>query len=174
MSPPWHNDNAPENQFTRMVGAYGYTSQLWVNSTHTKVAKCVQKFHTRSVVEREIYWGQLCTGPHFVQLLDHRKNWLLFEYGGEPVSPKNLPLNWKEQVAEIMQALDTVSCSHNDLLASNVLVKDGILIVIDFQWASLGNDMTCGIGLDGRKKLHGITNNLVSSLAPFDHAQLVL
>jgi hypothetical protein len=53
-------------------------------------------------------------------------------YCGEPVRWWNLPDDWRDQCGEINDTLSSVGLYHNDILAKNVLVRDGIIYLVDF------------------------------------------
>ncbi len=55
---------------------------------------------------------------------------------GVPLTPENLPITWKRQAEYILGELKTFDCSHNDIRPANLLVKSGLLHLVDFQWST--------------------------------------
>lgn len=89
------------------------------------------------LVNREIYWlSKFHHWDHTPIGIDYSEKIILMEYVGEPISPINFPREYKNQCEEILTGLKKYNCSHNDIRPDNVLVKDGKIYLIDFQWAT--------------------------------------
>ena len=58
---------------------------------------------------------------------------------GTPLE-KNIPHNWKEQIAEIIEDLRSNGIIHRDIKLDNLMVKDGFIKLIDFGWAKLKDE----------------------------------
>ena len=52
------------------------------------------------------------------------------------MSNDNIPNNWKEQIKEIIKTLKECNVVNNDMWINNFLVKDDVINLIDFGWAS--------------------------------------
>jgi len=63
-------------------------------------------------------------------------------FSGKPLCKKsgNIPIDWKEQIKEIILILSETKIYNNDMWINKFLVKDGILYLIDFGWATFDND----------------------------------
>jgi len=63
-------------------------------------------------------------------------------YCGKPLCKKsgNIPIDWKEHITEMIITLSEMKIYNNDMWLNNLLVKDGILYMIDFGWATFDND----------------------------------
>ena len=57
---------------------------------------------------------------------------------------KNLPKDWKTQIEKILYKLKEINCSHNDIKPTDLLVLNGMIMLIDFQWAHKINKKTPG------------------------------
>lgn len=82
----------------------------------------------------------------------------IFEYVGEPINNQNIPNNYKLQINKIINDLNILNIKHNDIcyymhparskcLNPNkieILVKNNKLYLVDFAWASLGEDRSIG------------------------------
>jgi hypothetical protein len=115
------------------------------------------------VLYREAYWTAL-----------FHEGWSLNRHGqlqgidrGDPLTPENLPVNWKTQMYRLLMELGNRNCCHRDIRPANLLVKQGRLCLIDFQWATnvseevpgewperLGGAYKCPDGYDDHWSLH--------------------
>jgi len=92
------------------------------------------------------------------------ENTIDMSYCGEPLT--KLPDNWKCQAEEILQALKDVNIVHRDIIPRNLLIKDGVIKLIDFSWSGhpdedtskfpgrLGTDFRKYPGFDDRYSLY--------------------
>lgn len=124
-----------------------------LSSTISKTASgyIVKKFKTGRVqrdgcFERECYWLDRLQGsgvvPELVDI-DYGNRSLLIEYAGAPILSNGLPFDWRTQVQNVLDTLAELNCKHNDISETELLVHDGVIKLVDFGYASLGNDMTC-------------------------------
>jgi len=82
------------------------------------------------------------------------ENTIDMSYCGEPLT--KLPDNWKCQAEEILQALKDVNIVHRDIIPRNLLIKDGVIKLIDFSWSGPPDEDTSNfptkLGTDYRKR----------------------
>ena len=57
------------------------------------------------------------------------------EYAGHPIDASNVPHDVVAQLGRILDMLEEHNCRHNDFIPRNLLVLDGVVRVIDFNWA---------------------------------------
>ena len=77
-------------------------------------------------------------GAHFPTILEHVSDTeFIMEYAGNRLSKDTMPADYQEQVAEILQELARSGVRHNDILPANLLIKDGIITLVDFGWATI-------------------------------------
>jgi predicted Ser/Thr protein kinase len=152
-----------DSELFQPVATQGHTSTVWTNSAKTLIVKKVIRFLDYSVFEREIYWlrilneQQVSWAPKLIQV---SKPFIVMENVGTNITKQSLPSNWNEQVKAIEHDFQTLNLRHNDIKGNELLVKSGKLYLIDFQWASLGNDWSCKGLFSARSKPHGLFNSL--------------
>lgn len=97
-----------------------------------------------NLVENERRILALCDSKHFPKIYDSRCGEpvtdIEIENCGIRLSVKNLPENWKEQLVEILHDLKKYGIQHRDIRPDNLMVKDGVIKLIDFGWARLHSD----------------------------------
>ncbi len=110
------------------------------------------------VLNREIYWYKVFTkSEHIPKYISSDEKSITIEYVGNILTKKNLPDNWKIQVEEILSILKDNNCSHNDIIPANLLVRNGIIYLIDFQWSTKLSDLVpenwpSGLGCEFKAK----------------------
>jgi tRNA A-37 threonylcarbamoyl transferase component Bud32 len=119
--------------------------------------------------------------PHFPKIIAYDPNSLTIymSYCGKNISSLNLPLNWKEQVKEICEIMETLNVNSNDMLLRNVCCLNGEIKIIDFglhtifgktikeniadlinNLNSLGSISTTEVNNDYQQQYHDWKNNL--------------
>ena len=78
--------------------------------------------------------------PHFPKLVETDGNELSMEDCGEPLTVDNLPDNWQTQLIEIVGDLRLNKIQHRDIKPDNLMVKGGVIKLIDFGWARFESD----------------------------------
>lgn len=78
--------------------------------------------------------------PCFPKVLDFSKGVITLEDCGVPITVETLPADWKKQLVYILSALKREGIEHRDIRPDNLLVKDGIIKLIDFGWARMKDD----------------------------------
>lgn len=115
-----------------------------VNITDTAVVKAFREEFVRfhgACVERERKALSALEGVEGVPLLLARtEGELILTNCGEPLTTKNLPPDAEQQGRDLVGRLLKRGVSHNDIHPGNLLVKDGRLHLIDFAWATFGNE----------------------------------
>lgn len=82
----------------------------------------------------------LLSGSHFPALVFREGDNLRIEHCGEPLGSNNLPENWKEQLVDIIRDLEKCGVVHRDIRLDNLMIKDGVIKLLDFGWARLSNE----------------------------------
>ena len=79
------------------------------------------------------------------------KKFLIFENVGVPVTLKNKPDNLEKQFNKILSDMKSVNVQHNDIKNGEILIdKNNKIYLCDFGWASINNELGCGINIWNR------------------------
>jgi len=84
--------------------------------------------------DREVYWlrtlGPTGFTPEYVN--SNRANYeIIMTYRGRKILSSMIPLDWKVQVEQLFEALQNHKCFLKGLFASNIVVQDGRLGIVD-------------------------------------------
>jgi len=77
---------------------------------------------------------------HFPKVLSATDGTIEIEHCGEILTENNLPNDWKEQLVQVLIDLRANNVIHRDIKPDNLMVKDGVVKLIDFGWARLVDD----------------------------------
>lgn len=77
---------------------------------------------------------------HFPKVINSGDDEITIEDCGEQLSLENLPNDWKSQLVQIIFELKENGIQHRDIKPDNLMVKNGIIKLIDFGWARLFKD----------------------------------
>ena len=84
----------------------------------------------------------------------------IFTNVGVPITSKTKPTDLERQFNKILSDLKSINVKHNDIKIGELLVdKNNKLYLCDFGWASVNNDLGCGIGLYDCEKPGGILDD---------------
>lgn len=116
----------------------GIISKQYLTPFHKYVTRNIEWHWKNEIKALELLKGE----KHFPQLVsvDHANKIIYMSYCGDPLTKKNLPKDWKKQCAEIENALykhdiylqDLTEIVKDKQVHKNILVKDGVIYVIDF------------------------------------------
>ena len=113
------------------------TSIIKFDNEKKQVIKKVMLYENYHVVQNEVHWlSELSGFEHTPELISYEDNCLTMTYAGERLGLENLPTDWESQMDIILQKLIEINCSHNDIKPTDLLVLNGKLMLIDFQWAT--------------------------------------
>lgn len=135
----------------------GNTSEVSISSDKQFIKKRVTKYLDHNCYEREIHVLKLLNHhnfdwcPKFIQSNDDLS--FIMSYCGERMNKKNKPKNYKEQMQKILNDMKSINLKHNDIKSAEVLVHEGNIYIVDFGWASINDDFSCGVkGISSKKK----------------------
>lgn len=125
----------PDDPTVGQYNAYvkGCTSD--VSRVDGKVRKVQTRFKQYNLMENEAKILSHVRDIHFPAILEAGDGFIDLEDCGEPLSLETLPDNWKDQLREILSSLAYYRILHRDIRLENLMVKDGIIKLIDFGWA---------------------------------------
>lgn len=121
--------------------------------------KFVTKYIDYNVYEREKYLSTILHKFNWYPKLlyyNDKKKLLIFEYVGIPLTAKNAPNNVFSQFNNILKDLASVNIQHNDIKKGELLINNNKLYLCDFGWASINNDLSCGINIWKGNKPYGV------------------
>ena len=117
------------------------TSIIKICKKKKEVTKEILLYNKYNVVDNEVKWLKKLHSLDFTpNFISRRNNVITLSYAGQNIDKNNLPSNWESQLENIAQELDRMDCSHNDIKPSDLLLLDGKIMLIDFQWATNIND----------------------------------
>lgn len=100
-----------------------------------KIIKSQKNFKDYDLIKNEYEILSKCKSSHFPKVYMIFQGQLAIEDCGKHLSPEMLPENWKQQLFEIQIALKENKITHRDIRLDNLMIKDGIIKLIDFGWA---------------------------------------
>jgi hypothetical protein len=142
-----------------VVNLKSYTSVIKIDEKKEYIIKIQNRHLDYDCHKREIHVLKLLeeNGCEWApKLVSHDEKKIVMNYCGEQVDQRNIPSDYHEQMGTILTDLENIGVKHNDIKMEEVLVKNGRLHLCDFGWSSVNGDFSCGIGIDGRKKIDGI------------------
>lgn len=77
---------------------------------------------------------------HFPKVLSCKTGVIEMEDCGDMLSVGNLPKDWKSQLVQIILALRAEGIQHRDIRPDNLMVKEGVIKLIDFGWSRRNDD----------------------------------
>ena len=87
-------------------------------------------------------------------MLCSKGSMIVMRHMGQRVDKYTLPENFKAQMQKILNDMNSLRIRHNDIVTkyrTDLMVRDGRLGLIDFNYGSIGGDFSCGSKLIPRK-----------------------
>ena len=91
------------------------------------------------LIKREVFWlKELESFDRTPKLIsyDYDKNVVIMSYMGTPLTKKNIPSDFEQQIQYIVSEFEKFQCSHNDIKPTELLVLGGNINIIDFAWTT--------------------------------------
>ena len=80
------------------------------------------------------------SSKHFPKIISESDGEIEIEHCGKSLSPENLPKNWEQQLLKILKELIQNKIVHRDIKIENLMVKNEVIKLIDFGWASCNGE----------------------------------
>ena len=130
----------PEDQTVGAYNAYWKGATSIVSKEEGIITKRQNSWEQYNLIENEVRLLSKARSKHFPKVLSSKDNEIQIEDCGFPITEKNLPSDWAKQLIEILDDLKENAILHRDINPSNLLVKDGLIKLIDFGWARFKDD----------------------------------
>lgn len=135
-------------RYDNLIGK-GATSYVKYNPTLNAVKKQNVSFQDYNIFDREVYWLRYLNEKGYTWCpklldIDPENKCMYLEYRGVPINKHNAPVDWKKQLTQILSDLNVEKICHNDIKNTELLVLDEKLSLVDYGWASMGLDWSCG------------------------------
>jgi len=135
--------NEPDDPSVGSYNSYLQGGTSIVVKGDGKVLKIQTNYKDYSLTENEARVLELCSGKHVPTLLRRAEEGIEIEDCGDHLTVDNLPEDWKQQLIQILGDLKSFGVNHNDIKQDNLMIKDGVIKLIDFGWSSLeGEDIS--------------------------------
>jgi len=153
--------NPPDNLFIKINNedisfikskCFGTTSAYYISDKTEYFLKLVCDYNDYNVLEREVIILKILAkyNKHFPKLIAYNNQYIITEYIG-PVLNKNNP-DIIKQANIILNILANEMISHSDIKEGELLIKDNTLYLVDFGWASLNGDLSCGNKISDKRQ----------------------
>jgi 2-polyprenyl-3-methyl-5-hydroxy-6-metoxy-1,4-benzoquinol methylase/predicted Ser/Thr protein kinase len=120
-----------------------------IDKKNDKVIKIIKPYWLKKcpwIIKNEVRALTKLNSKHFPKLIDYDENSITMEYAGktalsatEKIPPQDqrefdmLPNDFEKQIKEILDELEKANLRHSDINHTHILVKDGIVKLIDFE-----------------------------------------
>lgn len=133
-------------QFYQTLYGYGSTSKYY---------QCENKYFIKfplkkenGILEREIFiLNKLKDYEHFPKIILTTDDFLVLTWCGERLNINNIPNNIYYQIDEISNILLKEEINHTDIKDEELLIKDGILFLVDFGWGKYKGRHDCELNI---------------------------
>lgn len=130
----------PTDKSVGTFNAYWKGATSVVSKGDGKVTKKQDSFMAYNLIDNEERILKEITSLHFPQVISKTDGELSIEDCGEALTEDNLPKDWKTQLVAILSDLRANGVIHRDIKPDNLMVKDGIIKLIDFGWAKFDGE----------------------------------
>ena len=124
-----------------MITRNGYTSSVDIYAEEGYAIKKFKGGDLRPCLQMEVDALQriqavdpIC--KHFPTLIDVLHDRIKITYCGEPPTKATIPVNFEEQIVEILRVLKAANVLHRDMRPGNILIHGNLIKVIDFSLAT--------------------------------------
>lgn len=130
----------PTDKSVGRFNAYWRGATAVVSKENGKVFKEQRSFKDYDLIANEKRILKTLESVHFPKLFEDQDNMIVMEDCGDIIDVDNLPKDWKEQLVQIIVELRSCDVQHRDIKPENLMVKDGVIKLIDFGWARFYSD----------------------------------
>lgn len=126
---------SPTDKSVGTFNSYWKGATSVVSKSDNMVIKKQTGFMAYGLIENEKRILKELDSIHFPKLIGGQDDEVIIEDCGQLLTVDNLPDNWKEQLVMIVMELKSHGIIHRDLKPDNLMIKDGVIKLIDFGWS---------------------------------------
>lgn len=130
----------PDDPSVGRFNAYSRGATSVVSCDKDYVEKKQYRYKTYNLNDNEARILRMLKSKHFPRLISEGSEYIRIEHCGVPLSVENLPDDWRKQLNNILDDLDKFGVVHRDIRLDNLMIKDGIIRLLDFGWSRLNDE----------------------------------
>jgi hypothetical protein len=131
---------APLDKSVGTFNPYWKGATSVVSKNDGMVVKKQTGFMAYGLIENEKRILKELDSIHFPKVFGLEGDELGVEDCGDLLTVENIPSDWKSQLAQIVFELKDFGVQHRDIKPDNLMVKNGVIKLIDFGWARKTSD----------------------------------
>lgn len=132
---------SPVDTSVGKFNAYYKGATSIVEKKENSVVKKQTAYKDYDLLKNEARLLNECQSIHFPRIIAQSDDTIEIEDCGELLTVNNIPDDWKQQLISILLELKAHNVQHRDIKPDNLMVKNGIIKLIDWGWARLNDDL---------------------------------
>jgi len=130
----------PDDPTVGMFNNYWKGATSVVEKKNGKVIKTQTHYNKWDLLGNEERILKSVDSIHFPKVHVIDEHAIEIEDCGDELTADKLPEDWKHQLVDILKELEKNGIQHRDIKPDNLMIKNGIIKLIDFGWSRLVND----------------------------------